>query len=49
MAVSPAMVAGEMSVERLARERRVEKITATATIRTSTTNHTEWFVATPFA
>jgi hypothetical protein len=43
MAVPPTMVAGELSVERSARERRVELISATAIIRTSTNNHTEWF------
>ena len=55
MAVPPAMVVGELSVDisvldsnlmldtKLARERRVEKISATAIIRTSTTNHTKWF------
>jgi hypothetical protein len=41
MAVPPTMVAGELSVE--IRERRVEMISATAIIRTSTDNHTEWF------
>jgi hypothetical protein len=39
MAVPPAMVAGELSVD--TRERRVEKISATAIIRISTTYHTE--------
>ena len=35
---------GNLCVDtKLTRERRVEKIYATAVIRTSTTKHTEWF------
>ena len=43
--VPPTMVAGELNAEisEGARERRVERISATAIIRTSTNNHTEWF------
>jgi len=45
MVVPPAMVAGELNVEpdTSEGETREEDLCLTAIIRTSTTNHTEWF------